>query len=92
MDTLVRLKLKPLGVWTTPWQSDSLLGAMACAWVRSRGQDALRRDFLDPWLAQEPLFVISDAFPGDSLPAPAGLRYGGIGPQRIARTSRNIVG
>lgn len=73
MDTLVRLKLKPLGVWTTPWQADSLLGAMACAWARSRGQDALWRDFLEPWLAHEPLFVISDAFPGDSLPAPASL-------------------
>ena len=73
MDTLVLLKLKPLGVWTTPWQADSLLGAMACAWARSRGQDALRRDFLDPWLAHEPLFVISDALPGDSLPAPASL-------------------
>lgn len=73
MDPLVRLRLKPLGVWTTPWQADSLLGAMACAWARSRGQDALQRDFLNPWLAREPLFVISDAFPGDSLPAPAGL-------------------
>ena len=73
MDTLVKLKLKPLGVWTTPWQADSLLGAMACGWARSRGQDALRRDFLEPWLAHEPPFVISDAFPGDSLPAPAAL-------------------
>ena len=73
MDALVRLKLKPLGVWTTPWQADSLLGAMACAWARSRGEDALRRDFLDPWLAHDPLFVISDAFPGDALPVPASL-------------------
>ena len=73
MDALVRVRLRPLGVWTTPWQADSLMGAMACAWARSRGQDALRRDFLDPWLAGEPAFVISDAFPGDSLPAPANL-------------------
>ena len=73
MDTLVRVKLKPLGVWTTPWQADSLLGAMACAWARTRGRGALHRDFLDPWVAREPLFVISDAFPGDSLPAPASL-------------------
>ena len=73
MDTLVRLKLKPLGVWTTPWQADSLLGAMACAWARFRGLDALRRDFLDPWLAREPRFVISDAFPGDSMPTPSCL-------------------
>ena len=73
MDTLVRIRLRPLGVWTTPWQADSLLGAMACAWARSRGKDALRRDFLDPWLAGAPQFVVSDAFPGDSLPAPASL-------------------
>ena len=73
MDALVRLKLKPLGVWTTPWQADSLLGALAVAWARAHGVAALRRDFLDPWLAHQPSFVISDAFPGDSLPAPASL-------------------
>ena len=73
MDTLARLNLKPLGVWTTPWQADSLMGALACSWARSYGPDALRRDFLDPWLAGEPPFVVSDAFPGDSLPAPHGL-------------------
>ncbi len=73
MDALVRIKLKPLGVWTTPWQADSLLGALACTWARSRGQDALQRDFLDPWLAGRPLFVLSDALPADSLPAPASL-------------------
>lgn len=73
MDTLARIRLRLLGVWTTPWQADSLLGAMACAWARSRGQDALRRDFLEPWRAGDPGFVVSDAFPGDSLPAPANL-------------------
>ncbi len=73
MDTLVRLRLRPLGVWITPWQADSLLGALAVAWARSNGAAALRRDFLEPWLAGEPRFVISDAFPADSLPAPASL-------------------
>ena len=73
MDALVRLRLRPLGVWTTPWQADSLLGALAVAWARSRQSEALRRDFLEPWLAHEPPFVISDALPGDSLPAPANL-------------------
>ena len=73
MDALVRLKLRPIGVWTTPWQADSLLGALACSWARSYGQEALRRDFLDPWLASEPTFVISDAFPADALPVPAGV-------------------
>ena len=71
MGPLVRLTMRPAGVWTTPWQADSLLGAMACAWARSRGEAALRRDLLDPWRAGEPPFVISDAFPGSTLPAPA---------------------
>ena len=73
MDTLARLELTPLGVWTTPWQADSLLGALACVWARSHGPDALRRDLLDPWRAGEPPFVISDAFPGATLPVPAGV-------------------
>lgn len=73
MEPLVRLNLKLLGVWTTPWQADSLLGALACTWARSRGANALQRDFLDPWLAGEPPFVVSDAFPGHSLPAPASV-------------------
>lgn len=73
MGPLVRLRLRPAGVWTTPWQADTLLGAMACEWARSRGQDALRRDFLEPWLAGKPPFVVSDALPGSSLPAPAVL-------------------
>ena len=73
METLVRLSLKPIGVWTTPWQADSLMGSLAVAWVRQRGVEALKRDFLEPWLAGEPRFIISDAFPADALPAPASL-------------------
>ncbi len=49
------------------------MGALASVWARYKGVEALYRDFLDPWNAHEPLFVISDAFPGDSLPAPACL-------------------
>ena len=73
MEALARLRLRPLGVWTTPWQADSLLGALACAWVRSHGAAALRRDLLEPWRAGEPPFVVSDAFPGDCLPAPTAV-------------------
>lgn len=73
MDTLARISLKPVGAWITPWQADSLLGALAVAWARSRGDDALKRDFLDPWQAAEPPFVLSDAFPDDALPAPANM-------------------
>ncbi len=49
------------------------MGALAVSWMRSHGPEALRRDFIDPWLAREPRFVVSDAFPGDALPAPASL-------------------
>lgn len=70
METLVRIALAPQGVWTTPWQADTLLGSLACGWARMHGVAALRRDFLDPWVAGEPLFVLSDAFPGDGMPMP----------------------
>ena len=73
MDTLVRVTLRPAGVWTTNWHADTLLGALATVWARFRGVAALRRDLLKPWLAEEPEppFVISDAFPEGTLPAPA---------------------
>ena len=71
MDNLVRFKLRPHGVWTTNWHADTLLGAMANAWARKEGPDYLNVFLLDPWRAGEPLFVISDAFPGAALPAPA---------------------
>ena len=61
MDTLVRLRLRPLGAWTTPWQADSLLGAVAVTWARAYGVGALMRDLIEPWLAGEPPFVVSDA-------------------------------
>ena len=73
MDSLVRIRLRPLGVWSTPWQADSLMGALANVWARSNGDGAIVRDFLEPWLSGSPAFVISDAFPGDLLPSPAGL-------------------
>ena len=43
MDALVRLTLNLKGVWTTPWQSDSLLGSLACMWARFRGTAALKK-------------------------------------------------
>lgn len=70
MDALVRLTLEPRGAWTTPWQADSLHGALACMWARFRGTASLRRDFLEPWMDNDPPFVLSDAFPEGSLPAP----------------------
>ena len=71
MDALVRITLRPARVWTTDWRADTLLGALAAVWARFQGAAALRRDFLEPWPAGEPPFVISDAFPEGTLPAPA---------------------
>ena len=73
MEALVRVTLQPRSVWTTPWQADSVLGALACMWARFHGTAALRRDFLDPWMDNAPRFVLSDAFPTGRMPAPAAL-------------------
>ena len=70
MDNLVRFKLRPHGVWTTNWHADTLLGALANACARQEGPDFLNIFLLEPWLAGDPPFVISDAFPGAALPAP----------------------
>jgi len=32
---LVRLRITPLGPWVTPWQADTLLGALASACARA---------------------------------------------------------
>lgn len=49
------------------------MGALAVTWARAHGPEALQRDLLEPWLSNEPPYVISDAFPGDALPVPANL-------------------
>jgi len=70
---LVRLRIMPLGAWVTPWHADTLTGLLASTFARAHGGERLKRDLLDPWQAGEPPFVLSDAFPGDLLPAPACL-------------------
>jgi CRISPR-associated protein Csm4 len=70
---LLRLKLIPVTAWATPWQADTLLGMLAAVYGRVRGPDRLEEDLLTPWRRGEPPFVVSDAFPGDLLPAPASL-------------------
>ena len=70
---LVRLRIMPLGAWLTPWHADTLTGLLASTFARAHGGERLKRDLLDPWQAGEPPFVLSDAFPGDLLPAPACL-------------------
>ena len=71
---LFRFQLRPSSPWRTPWQADTLLGALCSTCARTHGPDFLRRRLIDPMLAGEPPFVLSDAFPGRFLPLPAVLR------------------
>jgi CRISPR-associated protein Csm4 len=71
---LYHLRLRPVSSWMTPWQSDTLSGALCWAMARTLGEETLRREILEPALRNRPPFVLSDAFPGDLLPVPAALR------------------
>lgn len=74
MHTIYRIRIRPLGPWRTPWQADTLTGLLCWMCVRTEGETVLRKEILEPMLAGEPPFVLSDAFPGDLLPIPAATR------------------
>jgi len=71
---LYRVRLQPRSPWLTPWHADTLSGFLCWSHARAAGEDVLLRDILNPALEGRPPFVLSDAFPGDLLPAPASLR------------------
>lgn len=71
---LQRLILRLRSPWRTPWQADTLLGALCTTAARVHGADFLRERLIEPMLAGCPPFVLSDAFPGDLLPVPAAVR------------------
>lgn len=60
--------------WRTPWQADTLLGALCATAARVHGADFLRQRLIEPMLAGRPPFVLTDAFPGDLLPVPVVVR------------------
>lgn len=71
---LYRLAVRPRSPWRTPWQADTLAGALCATCARTHGVDALRTRLINPMLAGEPPFVLSDAFPGYLLPVPVAVR------------------
>jgi len=71
---LHRLTLIPRSPWRTPWQADTLAGALCAVAARTRGPEFLRSRLIDPMLAGKPPFVLSDALPGDLFPIPIWLR------------------
>lgn len=68
---LLRFGLRPSTTWVSAWQADTLSGMLACLYGRAYGAERLKADLLEPWLGNSPPFVLSDACPGDLLPAPA---------------------
>jgi CRISPR-associated protein Csm4 len=71
---LYRFRLVPESPWRTPWQADTLSGLLCWTCARTEGDDVLRQQLIEPALAGQPPFVLSDAFPGDRLPLPAAVR------------------
>jgi CRISPR-associated protein Csm4 len=67
---LYRLKLRPRSAWRTPWQADTLAGLLCVVCARVHGPDFLGTRIVEPMLASQPPFVLSDACPGDLLPVP----------------------
>jgi len=71
---LYRLKLRPNSAWRTPWQADTLTGALCSVAARVHGAEFLRRKLIEPMLVGLPPFVLSDACPGHLLPLPVTVR------------------
>lgn len=69
-----RLRISPRSPWRTPWQADTLTGMLCAVCAQVHGADTLRRRLIEPMLAGQPPFVLSDACPGDLLPTPLMLR------------------
>lgn len=67
--TLYRLQLQPHGATLSPWQADTLFGHLCWQVYFEKGKAGLN-DFLEPFRAGTPPFVLSDGFPGDWLPRP----------------------
>lgn len=64
-----RFRLRPVAAWGTPWQADSLFGALCWELARTAGETGLR-NVLQAFRKGPPPFVISDAAPADLLPRP----------------------
>lgn len=71
---LYRLHLRLRSPWRTPWQADTLTGALCATCARVHGDDFLRQRLIEPMLAGSPPFVLADAFPADLLPVPVAVR------------------
>lgn len=53
----------------TPWQADTIWGHLCWILLHQQGEEVLKK-FLEPFLRNEPPFLLSDGFPVDMLPRP----------------------
>lgn len=83
---LYRVILRPRSPWRTPWQADTLTGALCAIAARARGADFLRQRLSEPMLAGSPPFMLSDALPGDLLPLPITARLAPAPPNADRKT------
>ena len=67
--TVNRLRLQPSSATLSPWQADMLFGHL-CWEAYFAGGDKGLDDFLAPFRAGKPPFVLSDGFPGETFPRP----------------------
>lgn len=68
-----RIQIKPTSLQLTPWQADTIFGSLCWAFVHREGNQAVK-NFLIPFIQNDPPFLISDAFPTGYLPVPLSLR------------------
>lgn len=66
-------KLRPLAPWATPWQADTIFGALCCEMRKLQGAQALE-SLLRRFSDGQPPFVISDAWPQGWFPRPLYIR------------------
>lgn len=60
----------PLG---TPWQADTIIGHLAWMVAFNEGAKGVA-EFLAPFVAGDPPFIVSDGFPAGLLPRPLGVK------------------
>lgn len=60
----------PLG---TPWQADTIIGQLAWMVAFNEGIKGVE-EFLSPFIAGDPPFIVSDGFPAGLLPRPLGFK------------------
>lgn len=82
------IRLRPRSAWRTPWQADTLTGALCITAARTHGADFLRERLIGPMLAGIPPFVLSDAFPGDLLPLPIAARLAPMPQDQVKTVKR----